>query len=64
MPADDQVDERDNHEDLDFVHSVLKEEARPRAPVGQHWTTRASAAWRSIWDRRGVVFGKLFCDYS
>lgn len=55
-PPDQQdPDPADHHEDLDFVHALLQEKERPRTLAGRSIGTRLTAAWRAVWDRRGVV---------
>jgi hypothetical protein len=52
--------ESPHHEDLDFVQSLLHSEARPRSQAEGKLdlSMRMTAAWRSIWDRKGVVYGE------
>lgn len=64
MGADDPEFRYKNREDLDFVHTLLREsretsKARPRLAEARTLGERATAAWRSIWDRSGVVLTRV-----
>lgn len=53
-----------NREDLDFVHTLLREsretsKARPRMAAARTFSERLMAAWRAIWDRSGVVLARV-----
>ncbi|CAK9786611.1 hypothetical protein CC85DRAFT_191085 [Cutaneotrichosporon oleaginosum] len=53
-----------NCEDVDFVHTLLREsretsKSRPRMAAARTLGERATAAWRSIWDRSGVVLARV-----
>ncbi len=62
--ADDPEFRYNNREDLDFVHTLLREskeacKARPRMAEARTFGERATAAWRFVWDRSGVVLARV-----
>lgn len=58
-----QKDEQDvpREEDLDYVHKLLHEKRELHLHIreGSLWQ-RVANAWRLIWDRRGVVLGRVW----
>ncbi|KAL1409882.1 hypothetical protein Q8F55_003881 [Vanrija albida] len=53
------ADDDERAEDLDFVHTLLRESRPVRVRTEPTFSGRLVSAWRSIWDRQAVVVARV-----